>query len=178
MAIKKEKTIKKTAKGKKPIEAKEKKSQKEEVKEKEIQETPAPKAKKYYEAVGRRKTSIARVRLFTTKPFEEDEGKITINDKPYKHYFTIIELQQIAEASLRKLKSLNRFEAEVKVRGGGIRSQSEAVRHGLARCLVKFNADFRKKLKRAGFLKRDPRKKERKKYGLKAARRAPQWAKR
>jgi len=136
------------------------------------------KIRKYYEAVGRRKTAIARVRLFTIKPLEEDEGKITINEKSYKVYFPLMDLQQTVEASLRKLKSLNRFEVVARVNGGGIRAQAEAIRHGIARCLIKFNLDFRKKLKRAGYLKRDPRMKERKKYGLKAARRAPQWQKR
>jgi small subunit ribosomal protein S9 len=136
------------------------------------------KNKKYFEAVGRRKTAIARVRLLTIKPFEGEEGKITVNDKFYKQYFPTIELQQIAEASLRKLKSLNRFEVVAKIKGGGIRAQSEALRHGIARVLVDFNVDFRKKLKKAGYLKRDARAKERKKFGLKKARRAPQWAKR
>ena len=134
--------------------------------------------RRYFEAVGRRKTSIARVRLFTARPFEGEEGKIIINGKPYKEFFTILDLRQTVEAPLRKLKSLTRFEAEVKVLGGGIRGQAEAVRHGLARALVKFNADFRKKLKKSAYLKRDPRAKERKKYGLKKARRAPQWKKR
>jgi len=174
VVIKKEKTIKKALKPKKAVV------------EKEAGKSPAKKEpeklvskpKKYYEAVGRRKTAIARVRLFTIKPFEEDEGKIIVNGKSYKQYFTLAELQQTAEASLRKLKSLNRFEIVAKVFGGGIRAQAEALRHGIARTLVKFNVDFRKKLKRAGYLKRDPRMKERKKYGLKAARRAPQWAKR
>lgn len=136
------------------------------------------KPKRYYEAVGRRKTATARVRLFTIKPFEGQEGKILVNNKFYKEYFPTLELQQITEAALNKLKSLNRFEASVKVKGGGIKSQAEAIRHGLARALVKFNPDFRKKLKKAGFLRRDPRMKERKKYGLKGARRAPQWQKR
>lgn len=136
------------------------------------------KPKRYFEAVGRRKTAVARVRLFTARHFEGEEGKIIVNEKPYKQYFTLLELQQIVEASLRKLKSLNRFEVVAKVKGGGIRAQAEAIRHGIARVLVKFNVDFRKKLKRAGYLKRDPRMKERKKYGLKGARRAPQWAKR
>jgi small subunit ribosomal protein S9 len=135
-------------------------------------------AKRYFESVGRRKSAIARVRLFTIKPFEGDEGKITVNDKFYKVYFPTLELQQIAEASLRKLKSLNRFEAVARVKGGGIRGQAEALRHGLARVLTLFNADFRKKLKKAGYLKRDPRVKERRKYGLKKARKAPQWQKR
>ncbi len=136
------------------------------------------KDKRYYEAVGRRKSAIARVRLLTIKPFEGEEGKITVNDKNYKQYFPTAELQQIAEASLKKLKSLNRFEIVAKIKGGGIRAQAEALRHGIARTLVDFNIDFRKKLKKAGYLKRDPRVKERRKYGLKKARRAPQWAKR
>jgi len=174
MVTKKEKTIKKVAKPKKTVVDRE-------VKKELVKKEPeklALKPKKYYEAVGRRKTAVARVRLFTIKPFEEDEGKITVNSKPYKQYFSLIELQQTAEASLRKLKSLNRFEIVAKVSGGGIHAQAEALRHGIARTLVEFNIDFRKKLKRAGYLKRDPRMKERKKYGLKAARRAPQWAKR
>jgi len=136
------------------------------------------KNRRYYEAVGRRKCAVARVRLFTIKPFEEDEGKITVNDKFYKLYFPTLTLQQIAEASLRRLKSLNRFEVVARVKGGGSNSQAEALRHGLARTLILFNADFRKKLKKAGYIKRDPRVKERKKYGLKKARRAPQWQKR
>jgi len=136
------------------------------------------KSKRYFEATGRRKSAVARVRLFTIKPFEEDTGKVTVNGKFYKQYFPTMELQQIIEGALRKLKSLNRFEVVAHVNGGGIKSQSEAIRHGLARTLILFNIDFRKKLKKAGYLKRDPRVKERKKYGLKKARRAPQWAKR
>jgi len=139
---------------------------------------PVKKPKKYFEAVGRRKTAIARIRLFTCQPFEDKRGKILINGKPYFEFFPTLELQQIAEASLRKMRSLGRFEATVKVKGGGLRGQAEAIRHGLARVLAKFNPDFRKKLKRAGYLRRDPRMKERKKPGLKKARRAPQWKKR
>ena len=136
------------------------------------------KSKRYYEALGRRKRAVARVRLLTIKPFEGDDGKITVNGKSYMQYFTTMELRQIAEASLRRLKSLNRFEIVAKIKGGGIRAQAEALLHGIARVLVNFNADFRKKLKKVGYLKRDPREKERKKFGLKKARRAPQWAKR
>lgn len=165
MATAKKTTTKKTAK---PT-AKKKAAEVKEVK---------PKPKRYFEAVGRRKTSIARVRLFTARPLEEQIGRITVNGKSYKEYFCTSELQQIAEASLSKMKSLNRFELSVQVRGGGIKSQAEAIRHGIARTLILFNPDFRKKLKRAGYLKRDPRMKERRKYGLKKARRAPQWAKR
>ncbi len=90
------------------------------------------KGKKYFEAVGRRKTAIARVRLLTIKPFEGDEGKVTVNGKFYKEYFPILNLQQIAESALRRLKSLNRFEVVAKINGGGIRGQAEALRHGLA----------------------------------------------
>lgn len=127
---------------------------------------------RYFEAVGRRKTSIARVRLFTKA------GDFSVNDMPYGTYFPTLELQKIAEDALQRMKLFGRFRVSVKISGGGIHSQAEALRHGLARCLTKFNPDFRKRLKRAGFLRRDPRMKERKKFGLKKARRAPQWAKR
>ena len=135
-------------------------------------------SKRYFEAVGRRKKAVARVRLFTCRPFEEDRARITINDKFYTDFFPILEFQQIVVSPLKKMKSLNRFEITVKVKGGGMRGQAEATRHGLSRTLVEFNPDFSKKLKRAGFLSRDSRRKERKKPGLKKARRAPQWSKR
>jgi len=135
-------------------------------------------SKRYFEAVGRRKRATARVRLFTCKPFEGEKGKILINGKPYAEFFSTIELQKTIINPLKKMKSLNRFEVTVKVKGGGIRGQAEAIRHSLSRALVKFNADFSKKLKKAGYLRRDPRRKERKKPGLKKARRAPQWKKR
>ena len=136
------------------------------------------KVKRYYEAVGRRKRAVARVRLFTCQPFEDEKGKILVNEKSYIDFFPTLELQQIVISPLKKMKSFNRFEATVKVKGGGIRGQAEAIRHGLSRTLVKFNSDFSKKLKRAGYLTRDSRRKERKKPGLKKARRAPQWKKR
>lgn len=140
--------------------------------EKIVAEEPLKKYERYFEAVGRRKTAIARVRLFTKS------GDFTVNEKPYANYFPTLELQRIVEDSLQKMKLLGRFRVSVIVSGGGIHAQAEALRHGLARCLEKFNPDFRKRLKRAGFLKRDPRMRERKKFGLKKARRAPQWAKR
>lgn len=191
----KKKTIKKSSEAKKRKEPKAKKAEKkpieaepkvvvpavtetgvsgEELSEAEFQEL-MPKDKRpdrYFEAVGRRKTAIARVRLFTRS------GDFVINDKLYGQYFPTLELQRIAEDALQKMKLFGRFRVSVKVSGGGVHAQAEALRHGLARCLVKFNPDFRKRLKRAGFLKRDPRMKERKKFGLKKARRAPQWAKR
>ena len=128
---------------------------------------------RYFEGVGRRKSAVARVRLFT-----QGEKDILVNKKPYKDYFSILEYQQTVIASLEKMKSLGRFSVSVKVKGGGLHAQAEAIRHGAARALLKFNPDFRKKLRKAGFLTRDPRARERKKFGLKRARRAPQWRKR
>ncbi len=136
------------------------------------EEAEQGKPERYFEAVGRRKTASARVRLYT-RP-----GDFLVNEKRYSEYFPTAPLQKIVEESLQKMKLFGRFKVTVKVSGGGPVSQAEAVRHGLARCLIKFNPDFRKRLKRAGFLKRDPRAKERKKFGLKKARRAPQWQKR
>lgn len=140
---------------------------------------PKAKAEKYFETIGRRKRARARVRLYTSSPNNSAEaGNLVINTRPYKEYFAVERYWLTVEDALKKLKSLNRFRATVQVEGGGLRAQSEAVRHGLSRALVKFDQNFRKRLKRAGFLKRDPREKERKKYGLKKARRRPQWAKR
>jgi len=128
---------------------------------------------KYYQAIGRRKTSVARIRLFT-----QGDNTITVNEKPYKEYFPDLNLQQIVDVALDRMKALDKFMVTAKVKGGGIHSQAEAVRHGISRALVKFNPDFRKRLRRAGYLTRDPRMRERKKFGLKRARRAPQWSKR
>lgn len=128
---------------------------------------------RYYEAVGRRKRAIARVRLFT-----KGEKQFMVNSKPYTQYFPVEELQLTADAALRRMKINDKFFTSVKVNGGGISAQAEAVRQGIARALLKFNPDFRKRLKKSGFLRRDPREKERRKFGLKKARRAPQWAKR
>jgi len=131
-------------------------------------------AGKFYQATGGRKTSAARVRLTAAAK----AGIPVINGKSLADYFPTKELQQIVMSPLETFGGSEQFQVQVKVEGGGIHSQAEAVRHGLARALVLFNADFRKKLKKAGFLKRDPREKERKKFGLKRARKAPQWAKR
>jgi len=128
---------------------------------------------RYLEAVGRRKTSIARVRLFASKT-----TTVSVNEKPLAKYFPTKELQDIAIESLKELKLSEHFAVSVKVKGGGSHSQAEAIRHGLARTLVAYDADSRKILKPAGFLKRDPRAKERRKFGLKKARKAPQWSKR
>lgn len=128
---------------------------------------------RYFEAIGRRKTSVARVRLFT-----RGEKQFLVNKKPYQEYFSTEEDRQNATASLRKMKCLDKFRVTVIVRGGGRNSQAEAVRHGTARALVNFNNNFKKRLRKVGYLTRDPRMRERKKFGLKRARRAPQWAKR
>ncbi|HZZ99342.1 MAG TPA: 30S ribosomal protein S9 [Candidatus Paceibacterota bacterium] len=138
---------------------------------------------KYYQATGRRKESVARVRLYTKKSTDaaskdEEQALVTINEKDYTQYFTDKNLQHVVESPLRKLKSLNRFKATVMVHGGGPSGQAGAVKHGIARALELFDANFRKKLKKSGFLTRDPRVKERRKYGLKKARKSPQWSKR
>lgn len=128
---------------------------------------------KYYEAVGRRKTSVARVRLYeTTKP------ACIVNGKDFQEYFTIDELRMAATGAMRKMKVMDNFLTSVMVSGGGIRGQAEAMRLATARALVKYNEEFHQRLKKAGYLRRDARAVERKKFGLKKARRAPQWNKR
>lgn len=127
---------------------------------------------RYVEAVGKRKTSVARVRLF-----QSSKMSFVVNGKELEKYFPTKELQNIVHESLSKVKAPT-FMISALIKGGGVHSQAEAMRHGISRVLVALNADFRKKLKRAGFLKRDPRAKERKKPGLKKARKAPQWSKR
>ncbi|OHA08784.1 MAG: 30S ribosomal protein S9 [Candidatus Sungbacteria bacterium RIFCSPLOWO2_01_FULL_60_25] len=128
---------------------------------------------RYWESVGRRKTAIARARLFT----RGDKG-IWVNEKTLADYFPQPKHQQMASEAIDTMNTEDRFRVTIRVRGGGTSAQAEAVRHATARALVLFNGEFRKRLKRAGFLTRDPRAKERKKFGLKKARRAPQWGKR
>lgn len=127
---------------------------------------------RYVETVGRRKTSVARVRI-------SSGGKpgIVANTKEYSLYFPKY-LREIVEEPLKEIKLLNKVRVEAKIKGGGISSQAGALRHGIARGLEKINADFRKPLKKLGFLRRDSRMKERRKFGLKKARKAPQWSKR
>lgn len=129
-------------------------------------------AARYFEGLGKRKTAVARVRLTAGK------GGIIVNKKDYTAYFTIRRAQHAVREPLELLGVLSDFSISVKVSGGGPNAQSEAVRHGVARALVKINPDYKKRLRRAGFMTRDPRMVERKKYGLKKARRAPQWQKR
>lgn len=128
---------------------------------------------RYFQAIGRRKTAVARIRLFT-----KGDKEFLVNDKPYQQYFTLAEDQETAVSSMKKMKCLDKFRVTVVVKGGGHSAQAEAIRHGTARVLVDFNNNFRKRLRKAGFLTRDPRMRERKKFGLRRARRAPQWAKR
>jgi len=128
---------------------------------------------KYIQAVGRRKTSIARVRLYPAKALS-----VSINEKPLEGYFSTVELRSIVKSPFERASGNSFFSVTVKVSGGGIHSQAEAVRHGISRALEKHSPDVRKILKPLGFLKRDPRMKERRKFGLKKARKAPQWAKR
>jgi len=127
----------------------------------------------YLYAVGRRKKAIARTRLS-----KKGDGKIIINEKEFDKYFPTFELRQIVKQPLEAIGKLKEFNFSIKVVGGGPKGQAEAVRHGIARALIVFDKDLRKVLKSHGYLKRDPRRKERKKPGLKRARRAPQWAKR
>jgi small subunit ribosomal protein S9 len=134
---------------------------------------PTDKNAKYFAGVGRRKNASARALLFTRGAKE-----FIVNGKDYKQYFQTFDLQQKAVGSLNKMKSLERFRVMVKVQGGGLTGQAEAIRLAIARALIDFSVDYRKRLKKAGFLTRDSRRKERKKPGLKRARRAPQFSKR
>lgn len=138
---------------------------------------PAAKAKvtrrNYLYAVGRRKESVARARYY-----RRGEGKIMVNNKTVKEYFPFATYHDSATAPITITGLKLEGDFTVKVSGGGVRGQAEAVRLSLARLLVKIDKEYRPSLKKAGYLKRDPRSKERKKYGLKGARRAPQWQKR
>lgn len=141
----------------------------------EVKDTESTQKKKseYLYAVGKRKTSIAQIRLF-----KKGEGKVIVNEKDYKIVFPTATLQEKALAGLKTVGQQDKLDVSVKVSGGGKNSQAEAIRHGIARALIQLNPNFRKPLKKAGYLTRDPRKKERKKPGLKGARKAPQWSKR
>lgn len=147
-------------------------------KEKELQQTEdAVEGKEskvsVLQAVGRRKNAIARVRLL-----KNGSGKATVNNKDAKTYFGTDLLVDVALGALLSVSQLKKLDVSAKVLGGGKRGQAEAIRLGTARALLELNPVFRKNLKKAGYLTRDPRAKERKKPGLKKARRAPQWSKR
>lgn len=128
--------------------------------------------KPFLYGTGRRKNSVARVRLYP------GTGAITINGRDIDDYFGLETLKLIVRQPFVVTNTLGRFDIVATVTGGGVSGQAGAIRHGLARALLQSGEDFRPLLKKAGFLTRDPRMKERKKYGLKAARRAPQFSKR
>lgn len=129
-------------------------------------------SKVQYYGTGRRKKSVARVRLVS------GSGNILINDRPLDDYFGLETLKVIVRQPLLLTDTLNKFDVLCKVAGGGFTGQAGAIRHGIARALLKVDEELRPALKKAGYLTRDPRMKERKKYGLKKARRAPQFSKR
>ena len=129
-------------------------------------------SKPYYYGTGRRKHSVARVRMYP------GTGKITINGRDIDEYFGLETLNLIVRQPMEITNTLGRFDIVCTVAGGGVSGQAGAIRHGVARALLQNGDEMRPILKKAGFLTRDPRMKERKKYGLKAARRAPQFSKR
>lgn len=172
------KPVKKPAPKKKTDDLEEAKAEKEvakievlESEEKEASKTA--KGGSFIPTVGRRKRAIARVRLI-----KNGKGTITVNGKAYDKYFTTFELREIVTSPLKTSGQETSVDVSAKVQGGGIRGQAEAVRHGISRALIQLNQTFRKSLKKLGYLERDSRKKERKKFGLKGARRSPQWSKR
>ncbi|HHT01310.1 MAG TPA: 30S ribosomal protein S9 [Firmicutes bacterium] len=125
-----------------------------------------------YYGTGRRKNAVARVRLVAGR------GRIMVNNRPLEEYFPLKSLQALVQQPLRVTDCEGNYDVLVNVVGGGMSGQAGAVRHGLARALLRVNPDYRPSLKKAGFLTRDPRMKERRKYGLKKARKAPQFSKR
>lgn len=127
---------------------------------------------KYIEAVGRRKSAIARVRIVS-----DTKNSFTINDKPLADFIKVKELEKIAIEPLEQ-EGAGKWKVTALVKGGGIASQAEAIRLGLSRAIIENDHSLRGTMKKAGFLKRDPRVKERRKFGLKKARKAPQWSKR
>jgi small subunit ribosomal protein S9 len=129
-------------------------------------------SKPYFYGTGRRKSSVARVRVYA------GSGNVTINGRDIDDYFGLETLKLIVRQPLNLTDTLGKFDIVCTVTGGGVTGQAGAIRHGLSRALLQYNEELRPALKKAGFLTRDPRMKERKKYGLKAARRAPQFSKR
>jgi len=129
--------------------------------------------KKYFYGTGRRKSSVARVRVF-----ENGTGSITVNGRDIDEYFGLETLKLVVRQPLAATELAGKVDVDVTVSGGGVSGQAGAIRHGISRALVVMNPEYRTVLKAEGFMTRDPRMKERKKYGLKAARRAPQFSKR
>jgi small subunit ribosomal protein S9 len=133
----------------------------------------APAQQEYFYGTGKRKTSIAKVRLYL-----DEGGPILVNGKPMDEYFNWSTWQRIINEPFRVSDTVNRFRVVVRVIGGGVNSQAEAIRHGISRALVVYDETLKADLRRAGWITRDARIKESKKYGLKRARRAPQYTKR
>ncbi len=129
-------------------------------------------SKPYFYGTGRRKSSVARVRVYN------GTGKVTINDRDIDDYFGLETLKLIVRQPLALTGTTDKFDIVCRVAGGGVTGQAGAIRHGISRALLQYDAELRSALKKAGLLTRDPRMKERKKYGLKSARRAPQFSKR
>jgi small subunit ribosomal protein S9 len=129
-------------------------------------------AKAQYQATGRRKNAIARVRL------TPGTGRVAVNGREVEDYFPLRTLRMLLEQPLKVTGNLGKFDVLARVQGGGVSGQAGAVRHGIARALLRVDGDLRPPLKKGGFLTRDPRMKERRKYGLKKARKAPQFSKR
>lgn len=127
---------------------------------------------KFFEGIGRRKTAVARVKLTPGK------SEFSVNGIAPENFFQMPRLRDTALAPIKKLKLEEKISVNAKVTGGGVKAQAEAVRHGLARALVLYKPELKRHLRALGYLTRDPRMVERKKYGLKKARRAPQWSKR
>ncbi len=123
-------------------------------------------------AVGRRKEAVTRIFL------SKGDGKIIVNDKEYKKYFTLVYLQNQVELPMKTIQAMDKFDVKINAQGGGLKGQAESAKLGIARALIEVNAEFRPALKAAGLLKRDPRSVERKKFGKKKARRSFQFSKR
>ena len=151
--------------------------EKTQTKEEEIFEFPVIGKGRYIEGIGRRKTSTARVRIWD-KEEKNQKFDILVNDRDYLDYFKNIEYQRIVEAPLKKINAQGFYKVTVKVKGGGVGGQAEAIRLGLSRALVMLNPEWKSIFKSAGFLTRDPREVERKKYGKRKARKEEQWQKR
>jgi small subunit ribosomal protein S9 len=152
------------------------------IKKEVIKETPVTEKKenkkvlvsgKFIQAIGRRKTAVAQIRMF-----EKGDGEILVNGVPAENYFKKEENLSIILQPLKAVSKLKDFNFTIIVKGGGFLGQLEATRHGIARALVKYDPEFKTILKTSGYITRDPRQKERKKPGLKKARKAPQWSKR
>ncbi len=134
---------------------------------------PTEEKTKYIETVGRRKTAVARVRLTPSS-----KSSCVVNGRELLEYFRTDEARRVAGEALIALNLPGKFKITATIKGGGGSGQAEALRHGVARALIIYDTELRKNLKKIGFLKRDPRAKERRKFGLKKARKAPQWSKR